>query len=129
MNREIKEEWLKRLRSGEYKQAKSSLCTVSKEGEKSYCCLGILTEIVNGEDAFHAGPDHYPDHKGSIDLVDNRGNDSYPSKETLIEAGWDTRDVAIEGLGNRTKLTRQLGYLNDKGLTFEDIASIIEKHL
>ena len=44
MNKEIKAEWLKRLRSGEYQQAKKQLHTQDDTGD-SFCCLGVLCDM------------------------------------------------------------------------------------
>ena len=41
MNPELKEKWVKALRSGEYKQAFLSL----RSGQ-SYCCLGVLCVVA-----------------------------------------------------------------------------------
>ena len=48
MKSEIKEQWLKDLRSGNYRQAKNQLKEVGFKGSRpSYCCLGILCNIYN----------------------------------------------------------------------------------
>lgn len=39
---ELKQEWIKALRSGSYTQGKSQLRTT-----KGYCCLGVLCDVVN----------------------------------------------------------------------------------
>lgn len=41
-----KTEWLRELRSGKWKQAKSNLRVVDKDGTYSYCCLGVLQNIT-----------------------------------------------------------------------------------
>lgn len=40
LTKEVKERWVKALRSGHYKQGKGRLKTVS-----GYCCLGVLADI------------------------------------------------------------------------------------
>lgn len=40
MNQEIKQRWIKALRSGEYQQGKESLYHCGK-----FCCLGVLTDL------------------------------------------------------------------------------------
>lgn len=45
MNPEIKEKWLTALRSGDYVQGKGCLCRVEEDGSKTYCCLGVLTDL------------------------------------------------------------------------------------
>lgn len=43
MNAEIKAEWIKRLR--EYKKGEGYLCSERSEGERQWCCLGVLSDI------------------------------------------------------------------------------------
>ena len=45
MKPEIKERWLKALRSGKYRQGTGSLCYVNEDEQVCYCCLGVLTEL------------------------------------------------------------------------------------
>jgi len=39
-------EWMRRLRSGDYKQTNGVLCRIEDDGSRSYCCLGVLTEMA-----------------------------------------------------------------------------------
>ena len=48
MNKEIKEKWLKALRSGEYTQGQGFLKQM-KDNTPQYCCLGILCDIAAKE--------------------------------------------------------------------------------
>lgn len=43
MNRKLKAQWVKALRSGEYEQMAPALCY--QEGGK-YCCLGVLATVA-----------------------------------------------------------------------------------
>lgn len=45
MNPEIREQWCKALRSGEYTQARKALRETGIGGTHSYCCLGVLTDL------------------------------------------------------------------------------------
>ena len=47
---EIKDKWLKELRSGEHKQGGGTLKSVEADGSFAYCCLGVLQEKVLGEE-------------------------------------------------------------------------------
>ena len=40
MKKELKDNWVKALRSGEYKQGRGQLCM-----DEKYCCLGVLCEV------------------------------------------------------------------------------------
>lgn len=42
MIKELKDKWIKALRSGEYKQGKQLL----RSGNNLYCCLGVLCEVM-----------------------------------------------------------------------------------
>lgn len=46
MDKRIKALWLDALRSGEYEQTKGVLTRVNRDGEKSYCCLGVLCDVA-----------------------------------------------------------------------------------
>lgn len=48
MDHEIKAKWVEALRSGKYKQGKGFLKYHNYDlGTDSYCCLGVLCEILN----------------------------------------------------------------------------------
>lgn len=49
MNPEVKAKWLAELRSGEKKQGKGTLCRDNLEGDRTYCCLGVLSQIAADE--------------------------------------------------------------------------------
>jgi hypothetical protein len=56
MNPKVKERWLAALRSGEYRKAKGQL---HRPRRGSYCCLGVLREVVGGpesDEALELGP-------------------------------------------------------------------------
>ena len=46
MNPEIKALWLTALRSGDYEQGKGALIEVTGEGQRKYCCLGVLCDLA-----------------------------------------------------------------------------------
>src|SRR4051812_42693305 len=49
MKSELKEEWLRALRSGEYKQARGALHRMRTDlynAAEGHCCLGVLCEVV-----------------------------------------------------------------------------------
>lgn len=48
MNKEIKEQWVAALRSGDYAQGSESLCRQDYNSEEyHFCCLGVLCDISN----------------------------------------------------------------------------------
>jgi hypothetical protein len=50
MNVELKNEWCEALRSGKFKQGKSLLCNKTDKKNPTYCCLGVLAEILVKKD-------------------------------------------------------------------------------
>ncbi len=48
MSQEIKEQWVRALRSGKYEQTNGILCE-EKNGKEGFCCLGVLFDIAGGE--------------------------------------------------------------------------------
>lgn len=46
MDAAVKTRWLEALRSGKYAQCRGQLEKTGREGEKSFCCLGVLSEIA-----------------------------------------------------------------------------------
>lgn len=66
MEEGLRTEWLKALRSGDYKQCRGSLrSTTFESAETSYCCLGVLAKIAGLKFA-----------EGDSNLLEG---DSYPS--------------------------------------------------
>lgn len=49
MPKAMKQAWVDALRSGKYKQGYGRMCTVLGNGGKSFCCLGVLQQAVDGD--------------------------------------------------------------------------------
>lgn len=100
MNQELKAKWLEALRSGRYQQAKGAL-----RHEGSYCCIGVLCDIVD--------PNAW--------ITDS--NDV---------ATWRTKDIygnLPDALAKELGVTEHcdlLPTLNDRGVPFAELADIIE---
>lgn len=106
MNKQIKKKWIAALRSGQYDQGRGALCTVTEEGAK-YCGLGVLYEVVNGEDAWVV----------TNGLLKIRGGGRRASSMYLGPKGC---------LKNKATL---LASMNDTGKTFDKLATWIEENL
>lgn len=127
MNQEIKDKWIKALRSGEYKQGNQALCRI-EQGEKYYCCLGVLTDLFVKEfpDVFSIVPkiDHGVQicYYESIDEYGNRHMESsYLPNKVKDWAGLEHINPSVPiGPGE------SLSQVNDSGASFEDIAAAIE---
>lgn len=49
MDPEVKQLWLRALRSGDFKQGTNYLNQVTPDGGNEYCCLGVLCELAVSE--------------------------------------------------------------------------------
>jgi len=107
MKEEVKDKWVKALRSGEYKQGKNRL----EDKQGNYCCLGVLCVLAQKEGV-------------KIDLLSN------PEQIIGVNIG-DQPEVRrwasikqMSGSYGPSSLVRD----NDSGATFPEIADIIEEN-
>jgi hypothetical protein len=98
---EFKTQWLESLRSGEYKQGKDALKTVTADGT-FYCCLGVASVFCGGD------------------------NDEQYKNQVLMG---DTVPAAIRGEAWNNPTVARLTSMNDSGKSFNEIADWIEKNL
>jgi hypothetical protein len=101
MNKEIKQKWLKALRSGRYKQAQNALHT-----ESGYCCLGVLAKVQRV-------PNEILENRGFLedDLVGYSAGLSRKSQRVLSRLNDKEDDDGLPA-----------------GKSFKEIADYIEKH-
>ena len=110
MNEQVKEKWLNALRSGDYQQTRQYL-----HKEDGFCCLGVLCDLYikeNNEEwkIDECGDYFYEQYK-------------YPPLSVIEWSGLvSTNPIVCNG-------ETSLGYLNDNGSTFNEIADLIEEHL
>ena len=112
MNPEVKAEWVKALRSGEYKQTKHVLHRVGG----GYCCLGVLCELAVKAGAIPAAKRNDADPAWYYD-----GAGSCPSDKVDEWAGCANYAEA--------DVLSDLMELNDNGTSFKAIADVIEARL
>jgi hypothetical protein len=105
MNQEIKQEWVTGLRSGQYTQTKGTL-----KNEDGYCCLGVLCDIVKDR------------MKLTWTDIKNLNNHYLPS-EIVQFCELEDHNPSIVAEENT------LAVLNDEGMSFLEIAELIEEHL
>lgn len=105
--KELRERWLKALRSGRYKQTDGVLH--DRYGQN--CCLGVCARLLNIK------------HKDIIDM-DLPANLSQENAKKFPKAL-----VSIQKNGNskNTNFAYELAGLNDDYVSFEEIADYIEK--
>lgn len=104
LDRDLKRKWVEALRSGEYDQGQWRLCRVTSGGAK-YCCLGVVYEVANGEDAWF----------------------SIPSTSELRTGCGEMAAYFPPGLSDADAWA--LIDLNDSGRSFDEIACWIEENL
>lgn len=122
MDPKIKERWVAKLRSGEYKQGTKRL----HRGDNTFCCLGILCELAV-EDGVIPSPVLVPDvalhvHVYAYGAFDTQ---SYLPDEVQEWSGVDL----VGSIRLFENHTTSLANLNDSAHSFSQIADLIEAHL
>ena len=128
MNPEIKKQWTDALRSGEFEQGKDQLTNNGK-----YCCLGVLYELHSRVSGLQWNTLNPQEGMGGRYC----GETALLPREVIIWAGlegqcrWfdEAKNVGqpcdVSYVGKMNSLTQ----LNDDGVSFVDIANIIEAQL
>lgn len=96
--------WVEALKSGKYSQCTGLLFRLDEDGNKSYCCLGVATELF---------PSLLPRN------IENLYGSEYNS--ILGLRGWNG-DFEIDNVNEC------LATMNDSGKTFQEIAQFIENN-
>ena len=108
MKRELRDEWVERLLSGEYEQCESVLR--SAEQSNAFCCLGVLADIY--------APDDW--NTRVEDLLDRTaGWYEHQGCDALLSADM------CESLGITSDQQNYYAEQNDAGKTFPEIAEMI----
>jgi hypothetical protein len=105
MDKQLKQKWIKALRSGEYVQGTGKLVRDAGSYDR-FCCLGVLVDVLGGE---------WTDER--FDNYELNGL-SY-DQESFIDGGY--------GIGKTDQ--KNLATMNDLGQSFIQIADWIEKNL
>lgn len=133
MDQKIRKQWTAALRSGEYGQAKEVLRV-----QDNYCCLGVLCDL-------HAKVTNPPENDGWVQKLSNTYTYGLESEETVLPTEVQTWSKLMTGnpsfqasdkpynelyAGDIGKFQRNeilsLAELNDEGLTFSQIADVID---
>lgn len=99
--------WLDALRSGKYNQGNTYLCI-----DDEYCCLGVAAEIF-----------------GEGHLIEEGYRTSFDGHTSLAPEYVVQVLNLKDDVGSRDDDQNALAWLNDKGLTFAQIADIFEKNI
>lgn len=130
MKKALAMEWVKALRSGKYKKGTGHLKNKNEvTGEKTFCCLGVLCDIMGSKGTKAENGNYYfPKSDASDSYNDNTG--LMPIR-LFKKAGMKKND------GELKSLSTQLTSLNDSGfwivekgvyetLNFDEIADLIQ---
>lgn len=124
MNKEIAKKWVEALRSGKYPQGTGRMCAKGPGKQKSFCCLGVLCDIVKDEIG-----GEWVHNTACGELIFSTGTEKgmaglYLPREVCDFAGIEN------SAGRFVKNGRAefLAYENDTGSSFAQIADIIEAH-
>ena len=135
MNQEIKQEWIAALRSGEYKQATGLLNNC-----EGMCCLGVLCDLYAKKHSevewVFKQPEEYTG-KLNGDLGTLFNEELSLPKEVMEWAGLSERNPstpisqdAEEAFPEAEHVwAHTLAELNDGGLTFPQMADVIERFI
>lgn len=116
MDPDIKNEWIERLRSGTIPQ------TINRLGraDGSRCCLGVLCDIAVEHNVITVTTEHR-----DLPLYDDE--DSVLPFRVMRWARLDTIDEGRNG--HIEAVDEPLSSMNDTGMTFDQIADVIEYFL
>lgn len=112
MNQDIKQRWVDALRSGEYEQGQGCL---HDSKYNSFCCLGVLTDLYIKE---HGKEWHK---LGRCTDLTFEGNGDTLSPSVMTWAGLSHHNPCI--------VDGDLATQNDNGMSFDELAQLIEEHL
>lgn len=124
MDKKVKKNWIKALRSGEYKQTEGFLCSVNN-GIESFCCLGVLCdlegdgywEITQNKDLFEEAVFFGYDYRYDYRTKNHNSYDEFPPNSLMKKVGLKRADAET------------LAKMNDHGDSFKVIADYIEDNL
>lgn len=106
MPSEIRNAWIKALRSGKYEQGRHVL----KDSDAGYCCLGVLCDVIDSSKwEYRPGREFEYQYEGSFE---------YPPDDVKFKA--NLTEGACSALASLN---------DDDELTFNQIANIIENSL
>jgi len=113
------DEWIEALESGEYKQGIGELTLP----DGCYCCLGVLSKIQGRLTPFMA----YQHRDGGSDGPTRVLADSNPCYPVLCDSGMFPEGVTVSHSNGKNAFRAvSLMELNDRGATFNQIATVIK---
>ena len=123
MEPEIKAEWIKRLRSGDYVQGINAL----RDNYDKHCCLGVLCEIAVEREITERW-ENYAEWPGTYAYGSN--DDDSLKTGTMPDEVWKWAGLYddVGSYKDNYNDVATLTHLNDTGSTFDEIANVIERY-
>lgn len=125
-----KAQWVEALRSGEYEQCTGALMKRTDTGAPSFCCLGVLADIVGAKPTATLG--RLPSDPIVLDFGDDEAADGiipFHIRSLIVSdlnlstaVGWDP-DLSDAP----DDIMRTVASMNDRGSSFAVIADYLEK--
>jgi hypothetical protein len=130
MKPEYKERWIKALESGEYQQGVGALkmkdVTVQGKACTSFCCLGVLADLVKSEIPGARWGDTPIDEQGQFEFIGPTSTaDCVLPRDVMALVGLIDDNPNVPHGGELVSLAA----LNDAGASFARIATLIKEHL
>ena len=119
MDRTLAKKWVTALRSGDYLQGTDYLCSTDfaeKDPVESFCCLGVLADIVGIPYDTQKNEDFNTTQRVYLNDGEETSVADFPTEEMLLNMGGLKEDMA-----------RDLAEMNDHDVSFAEIADYIEK--
>lgn len=124
MNQEIKAKWVSALRSGKYRQAKERL----QSDSGGFCCLGVLCDLYIKEHPSLAEWHFNPDYTYGSTSIKSSGTFEHIYLPSDV-ANWAGFPASGDVIVSHDHEDTGLSELNDEGMSFADIAALIEEQL
>lgn len=143
MKADVKDQWVKDLRSGEFVQGTGFLEQVGSDGVSRLCCLGVLSRQAVKAGAIPAPElrndkfrylDDYADHEGHVTGESFNQETCLPRKVAEWAGLFDDEDspredVIIIPSGDGSDTVTAIGANDGMGLSFAQIADLIEQNV
>lgn len=138
MDKVKKAAWTAALRSGKYKQTQGALCETDYDGNRSYCCLGVLSDqaVIDGKGQWLNLDVNYglyysddDSSRGAVVGYYTDGVRAWAGMGHKDEAAGIEVEYTDPQSGVQETLILDLVGLNDSGFTFNQIADVIDYFL
>ena len=124
-----KQLWIAALRSDDYKQTTGSL----RRGNH-FCCLGVLCDLYKREhdgarwEFYGEAPESAIPFRCTDNYLEGNTIGTLPP-EVIAWAGTNRANPTVGSVEDHSDASNTLTWINDSGMNFSEIASLIEEHL